>query len=136
MNAKPLLSPQQPLFVDSFEDAVTALSQQVGGKKKLATMLRPNKDPDDAATWLSDCLNPERNHKFDRDDYRNLFRIGRESACHIVMYYFTDDAGYSRPLPIEPEDERAALQREYIAAVERLARLVQRQEDLTQPRKK
>lgn len=130
MSAKPLASPQQPLFVDSFEDAVTALAQQVGGKKKLATMLRPNKDPDDAATWLSDCLNPERNHKFDRDDYRNLFRIGRENACHIVMYYFTDDAGYARPQPVEPEDERAALQREFIQAVQLSQRIAARLEQL------
>lgn len=127
---------QQPLWVDSFEDAVGALARVVGGKKKLAAMLRPNKDPDDAATWLSDCLNPDRPHKFERDDYRNLFKIGREFSCHVVLYYFTDDAGYSRANPIEPEDERAALDREFIGAVDRLERLVARRSELESKRPK
>ena len=121
---------QEPLWVDTFEDAVVALAKAVGGKKKLATMLRPNKDPDEAATWLSDCLNPDRPHKLERDDYRNLFKIGHEHACHIVLFYFTDDAGYSRPSPIEPEDESAELKRAYIESVKLQRKIVDRLEKL------
>ena len=39
------------------------------------------------------------------------------------MGWITGECGYTIPEPIEPEDERARLQREYIDAAKAMARL-------------
>jgi len=44
------------------------------------------------------------------------------------MHFIASEAGYCPPAPIEPDDEPAELQREFIAAQERMAKLVSRME--------
>lgn len=42
-------------------------------------------------------------------------------------------ADYTEPLPVEPEDERAKLQREFIESTKALSKLAQRIESLDKP---
>jgi hypothetical protein len=44
----------------------------------------------------------------------------------VMATYELRAAGYADPQPIEPEDERARLQREYVAAVRTLTALTQK----------
>jgi hypothetical protein len=54
--------------------------------------------------------------------------MGRERGCHVGMTFLASECGYAPPQPIEPEDERAQLQREYIDAVKLLSVLSMRLE--------
>jgi hypothetical protein len=43
------------------------------------------------------------------------------------------DLGYADPVPIEPEDERAALQRQFIESTANLLKMAARIEELARP---
>ena len=49
------------------------------------------------------------------------------------MAFICRDLGYSDPQPIEPEDERAALQRQFIESTALLVKMAERIEDLARP---
>jgi len=45
-----------------------------------------------------------------------------------LLLFLAREAGYADPQPVEPEDERAKLQREYIEATKAMQRLAGRME--------
>ena len=49
-----------------------------------------------------------------------VMRKAKDAGVHVAMGYITQTLGYADPQPIEPEDERARLQREFITAVKAL----------------
>ncbi len=118
------------LFHESMNDALREVVQALGGNKAVGMKMRPEKGADVAGRWVSDCLNASRDERFDPDQVLWLLRAGREIGCHAAANYLMRESGYADPTPIEPEDERARLQREFIAAAhavsgigERLSRL-------------
>lgn len=117
---------QPPLFVESLADALREVVRACGGSKPVGARLWPEKAPDAAARLLQDCLNDARPEKLSPDQVLLLARMGRERGCHAVMAFMAAECGYAPPQPIEPEDERAALQREYIEATKVLAVLATR----------
>jgi hypothetical protein len=117
---------QPPLFVESITDALREVVRACGGAKVVGCKLWPEKAPDAAARTLADCLNDARAEKLSPDQVLLLARMGRERGCHAVLAFFAAECGYAQPVPIEPEDERAALQREYIEATKVLAHLAAR----------
>jgi len=88
--------------------------------------MRPEKSVDDARRWLLDCLNPDRAEKLAPDQVLWILKEARKVGCHAAMAYISRECGYADPQPIEPADERAELQREYIAAVKTLAAITTR----------
>lgn len=117
---------QQPLF---FEDVLAALKhvvQSIGRPKDVGSAIFPQKDPEAAGRLLSDCLNEHRSNRLDPEQLIMLLRMGREVGCHSGIEFICQSAGYTIPSPIEPEDERAALQREFISSVKHLDRLAER----------
>lgn len=112
---------QPPLFVESLADALREVVRACGGSKPVGARLWPEKAPDAAARLLQDCLNDARPEKLSPDQVLLLARMGRERGCHAVLAFMAAECGYAPPQPVEPEDERAALQREYIEAVKVLA---------------
>ena len=54
---------QEPLFVETVNEALREIVKALGGAKKVAAQLRPQKTVDEAARWLLDCLNPERRER-------------------------------------------------------------------------
>lgn len=114
---------QPELFHESIEDALREVIQVSGGPKVVACQLWPDKAPDAAHRTLLACLNEDRQERFSPGQLAQLLRIGRSKGCHTAMNFLASDCGYSHPQPIEPEDERARLQREYIEAVNRLSKL-------------
>jgi hypothetical protein len=125
------IAEQPPLFYESINDVLREIVHALGGTKKVGNLMRPQKTIDDAGRWVSDCLNPDRREKFDPDDTMWLLREARKVGCHAAINFICSDAGYSNPLPIEPEDELAQLQREFIESTKCLSRMASRIEQLS-----
>ena len=116
------MNPAQPsLFHDTYEDAIRDTVMSLGGFKKTGSMLWPAMPADDAGRKLSACLNTEKREKLDLGELRLIRREARKLGVHILASYEMRDAGYAEPQPINPEDEAAQLQREYIAAVKAMS---------------
>lgn len=115
---------QQPLFFEDVYDAFRHIVRTVGPKETgVALFPKKEQDPSAAARYLADNLNPSRDEKLDLEQIMQLLRMGKEKGCHSAINFICDAIGYSRPTPIEPEDEKAELQREFVATVGRLERI-------------
>jgi len=125
-------TPQMPLFYDTYEDAIRDCVTALGGNKAVGNMLWPALPADEAGRKLAHCLNPEKREKLDLGELRLIRREARKAGVHILAHYEARDAGYTEPQPLNPEDEAAQLQREFIASVKALeaiqARMGQLQE--------
>lgn len=124
------LSNQNVLFSEDIYDALGDVVRALGGTKAVGILMRPEKPADEAGKWVKDCLNRNRLEKFDPEQVLWLLRKGREIGCHSAITYICDEAGYARPSPLEPEDERAALQRQYIESVRQAKQIADRMERL------
>jgi hypothetical protein len=118
--------PQSFLFHESLADALKEVIAVAGGTKSVACKLWPEKTPDAAQRTLLDCLNENRPEKLSPEQVLFLMRLGREIGCHAAINYITRDSGYSDPLPIEPEDEKAKLMREFVAAQKAMSSIADR----------
>lgn len=107
---------QASLFYDSILDACRDTIFAIGGYKTIGKLLRPELMADAAGRWLADCVNPGKDTRLNPEQLLLLARLGREKGSHILATYFNRQAGYADPVPVEPEDERAALQRQFIEA--------------------
>lgn len=119
---------QEALFYETSNDALDACVKACGGAKVVACRLWPDKTPDAAHRLLLACLNESRAEKLNPDQVIFVLKIARERGFHGGMNYFTREAGYEDPKPMEPEDERARLQREFIEAQKSMQRLADRME--------
>ena len=86
----------------------------------------PEKPADEAGRLLSDCLNPDRAAKLCPEKLVLLLKIARAKGCHLAAHWLCDEVGYSRPAPVEPTDQMAALQREYIEATKAVVAIAHR----------
>lgn len=118
----------EQLFYDSINEATRVVVQALGGTKKVAEMLWPALKSAD--NRLRDCLNDGRPEKLSPDEVLKLARWGHDVGCHSLANYFNAEAGYSPPVPISPENEKAELDRKTIEAVGYLRGLVERAEAL------
>lgn len=116
---------QEPLWHDTFEDALRSVAEAYG-PKKLASELWPEKALTDAHRLLLHCLDAERSEKPSPGQIALIIQRGREVGCHTGMAYLAQIASYAEPQPVEPEDEKARLQREFIEAQQELSRLAKR----------
>ena len=117
---------QPPLFFEDVYDALRFVVQTSGGAKKIGTALYPEKTPDAAGRFIMDCLNPGRHEKLDPEQLMVLLRIGQEAGCHVAVHYLCGATGYSQPSPLDPQDEKAALQKKFIQSVVELRQLASR----------
>jgi hypothetical protein len=118
------------LFHESVTDALREVVQALGGFKKVGAAMWPEKSADAAGRHVADCLNPDRAERFNPDQVLWLLREGRRIGCHAAANFLMRESGYADPTPIEPGDERARLEREFIEAAksvqaigDRIARL-------------
>ena len=117
---------QIPLFYDTYEDAIRDCVTALGGNKKVGSMLWPAMPADEAGRKLAHCLNSEKREKLDLGELRLIRRAARQAGVHILAHYEARDAGYTEPQPVNPEDEAAQLQKEFIASVKALESLQKR----------
>ena len=77
-----------------------------------------------------DCLNSSRAEKLDGEQIIVLLRFGHDCGCHAGVWYISKGAGYSEPDPIEPDDEKAELMRQFVAVGKSLQSITARIESL------
>jgi aromatic ring-cleaving dioxygenase len=126
---------QQPLFCTSYREALVAAISALGGNKIVGTMLWPSKEADVAADQLAKCLNPKKREKIGPEELAMIRRECRENNIHVLAAWEMQDANYAPPVPIDPETEQDALQREFVDAVDRLE-AIQRKLGLNAARKR
>ena len=103
---------QDPLFFEDFRGAVDHLVKMLGGHKVVGGMLRPGWPVKKASDWVSDCLNPDRQTKFDFEDISALLAEGRARGIHCASWQLADETGYERPgiAPTKTPDQLLAEQ--------------------------
>lgn len=114
---------QTALFYDDIYDALRDVVTALGGPKAVGVRLWPDKGVTMAHTALLNCLDRNRPEKMSTTQFVMLLKLAREANCHVAMQYICQECGYSAPEPVEPENELARLQREYIEAVKLIARI-------------
>lgn len=127
------MSQQPALFHESINDALHDLVAALGGSKAVGARMRPELSPDNAGRWLADSLNHDRREHLTPEQMLWLLSEGRKAGIHAAMEYLAHECGYAASA-IEPEDERAELQREYIEAARAMARMAERIERVNSPR--
>lgn len=118
------------LFHESLADALRDCIAACGGTKVVGKILWAEKDPDVAGRLLSDCLNESKREKLSPEQVLLVLEMARAKGCHVGMNFIARKLGYADPVPIEPEDERAKLQRVFIESTRDLARIADRIEQL------
>jgi hypothetical protein len=109
-------------------DAARATVQALGGNKKVGPKFWPDKTVDNAARYLSDCLNPGRAERLLPSQWILLMRMGREIGHHDLAEYYMAEAGYQRPIPINPEAEASVLAHQLDTVLDRASGLIDRLE--------
>lgn len=116
--------------MDSVNEALVTCVKACGGSKQVACLLWPEKAPDSAQRLLLDCLNDDRAAHLSPDHVMLVLKLARAKGCHAGFYFMAETLGYTQPTPIEPRDEVAELQRQFVAATQAMAAMVQRMERL------
>lgn len=119
---------QLALMHESLTDALRECVTALGGPKKVGAAMRPELPADQAGQWVRDRLNPDRRELFAPDQLVWLLREARAAGCHAGMNFIARECGYADPVPIEPEDERARVMREFIEAQRQMQQLASRME--------
>lgn len=121
---------QMNLMHDSITDSIREVIMALGGFKKVGALMFPEALADHAAGKIRDCLNPDRRERFTPEQLLMIARMGRQAGCHALINYMAREAGYADPQPIDPEDEVARLQREFIEATRALSAMAARIEQI------
>lgn len=108
------MTSQIPLLVETLDDALRATVIALGGNKTVGAKLWPSKDPEDAGRQLANALNHKKRDVLEPHELALIRREARKANVHTLAAWEMRDAGYADPQPIEPEDERAALQRAFV----------------------
>ena len=107
-----------------YEDALDMLAdlvRQLGGPKKVGPALRGASVPlETAAQWVRDCLNRDRRERFDPEQFLHILRLAREADIHSGKWWLDAELGYELGKPLNPRDQIAQLQREFIESVHSL----------------
>lgn len=120
---------QQPLFCEDIYEALRTIGQAYGGSKKIGAYLWPDKPIEKASELWANCLNRTRPEKLDPEQLIAVLKIGRQIGCHSGIAFIDQECGY-RSDPIEPEDEKAKLMREFNTNAANLQAMLARMEKL------
>lgn len=97
---------------DTPNEAVKAVVIALGGSKKVAPLLWPEKSIDEARRLLADCINDDRPAKLCFAQVLFIFKLAKSKGVHVGADYIAAQLGYSKPVPIEPVDELSDLLRQ------------------------
>ena len=117
--------------MDSLNSALVECVKVLGGSKQVGPLLWPEKAPEAAQRLLLDCLNEDRPAHLLPDQVLLVLSLARQKGYHAAFGYMADRLGYAAPVPVEPRDEVAELQRQFIAATQTMTALALRMERLT-----
>jgi hypothetical protein len=111
-------------------DALRAVVARLGGAKTVGARLWPAKSVADAQRDLLDSLNRDRPRKLEFHEILRLLLWARETGFHSAKHFLDRETGYESSRPMDPEDEKAKLQREVIEASRVVKNAVDRLEQL------
>lgn len=117
---------QHTLFHEDINSALQGLVAALGGAKVVGSRLYPDLQTEGAARRLLDAINPDRAQQLSQTQFLTVLKWGREAGYDGVMYYVADEAGYTRPSPRSPEEERADLQRQVVEMGKKLELIARR----------
>jgi hypothetical protein len=127
--------------MEEFNDALCEAIKAAGGSSNIGPKLWPEKEPKAAQRLLLDCLNNDRPAHLTPDQLILVLRLARNHGHHGAFEFMSAALGYARPIPIDPKDEIAELQRQFIAATKqseqsaaRMHMLVERMETMNHAR--
>ena len=124
---------QSTLFHEDIYEALRADVQAIGGSKAVGNMFWPEKPVDKAGENLNNCLNTTRNEKLDAEQVMLIIREAKKVTSFCTVTFQNQNTGFAPPQPIEPEDEAAQLQREFINAKNDLGVMLKKMERLHLP---
>lgn len=119
------------MYFESINDALIECVKACGGSKKVGALLYPEKAPDAAQRALLDALNDDRQAKLSPEQAMLIFKLARKKNCHVGMEFMAEALSYAMPAPVEPEDEKAAIQRDFIEAQRNMQVMLSRMERLS-----
>jgi hypothetical protein len=111
---------------ESLNDALIDAVKALGGSKQVGYILWPEKSVDAAQRHLLACLNEDKPERLSPDHLLMLLRLARSKGHHEALSYILQDLGYAPTQPIEPRDENAELQRQFIESVRLQAQILER----------
>jgi hypothetical protein len=109
--------------INSINSMLIECVKASGGSKVVGSLLWPEKSVSDAQKLLLACLNEDRPEKLSPDQAFFIEKLARDAGCHIAIEYRCKAHSYSIPQPIEPEDEKAKLMRDFIQAQKAMSQL-------------
>ena len=112
--------------VNGLNQALIECIKAAGGSKVVASLLWPQKELEQARRRLMDCLNDDRPDRLCPDQVLLIARIARQAGCHAYMAYCARHLHYDPPVPREPRDEAAELQRAFVLAVAQQQQILDR----------
>lgn len=115
---------------ESFNDALIECVKSAGGSKTVASILWPEKPIHQAQQLLLACLNIERPEKLNPEQALLIIKLAKDTGLHTGIEYICHTLSYTMPQPIQPDDEKAQLQREFIEAQKSFAALSKRMESV------
>lgn len=124
---------QDELFHEDVDAAIGHVISALGGNKRVGAQLWPEEPVDQAARRLADCMNPDRPQFLKLKQVVFLLAEARKKGLHSAMAHIARECGYADPQPIEPEDEAAELQRQFIQAQQGMNQILKRMEKLALP---
>lgn len=113
---------------DTLNEALIDCVKAAGGSKEVGPKLWPEKTIDAAQRTLLDCLNEERPAKLSPEQVLLVLRMARAKGHHGGIGFILSDLGYAPPVPVDPRDEAAELQRQFVGVMGKAEELVQRME--------
>lgn len=111
------MNDQFRLVIDDIHEALGEIVRALGGNAIVGKKLWPEKTDAQAATLMKDCLSPSRRERLNPEQVWLLFVWSRQAGFHNAKRWFDESTGYIPSEPMEPEDERAKLQRAFIESV-------------------
>jgi hypothetical protein len=111
---------QTPLFVESFEEALSDAVRALKGPKAVGQMLWPEKPMDIAAKQLNACLDPDRDEKLSLSQILLIAKRARAVGCDTVMAFLGKELAYDCK-PISKETLIDRLNAETAAITEKLS---------------
>ena len=115
---------QANLFEDNIYDALESLVLSLGGPKRVANRLWPDKGIEAGAKDLRNALNPDHRAKLDLFDLIHLMQLGQATGDHIVIERICKDVGYEAPRPVNREEQVEELQKRFNRKVDQLNDIV------------
>lgn len=119
------------MIPESMTDALIECVKAAGGSKVVGHKIWPEKLVDHAQRHLLNCLQEGRAERLTPDQVLLVFRLAHDAGSHVGMEYLCHALGYAAPVPVAPADESAQLQREFIAATQHMAKLLERIDTLS-----